>query len=113
MTGLSIRSVQQQPVATTAARVRLHLGGRVWVQPEFPKARGALPRTASPPAPAPQLQAQQRGEPGLQRGDGSRRSGDEAPHERARGVHQGLDGAQRGDSQVPTSIFHESAEPSA
>lgn len=102
MIGLYIRSVQQQPVETAAAGVRLHLRGRVWVQPEFPKARWTLPRTASSPDPAPQLEAQQHSEPRLQRGDGSWWSGDEAPYERARGVHQGLDSTQRGDSQVLT-----------
>lgn len=88
-------SVQQQQVETSATRVRFHLGGRVRLQSQFSE---TAPRAASSHRPTPQLQTRRHCEPSW--GDGPRWSGDQTPHERARGVHQGLDSTQRGDSQV-------------
>lgn len=99
----NVHSVEQQQVETSSSRVRLHLRGRVWLQPELSQARRTLVRAASSPRPAPRFQDERRGRSGRRwRGSTGWRRG-EAPHERAGGVHQGLDGAQRGDRQVNLS----------
>lgn len=76
-------SVQQQQVETAATRVRLHLRGGVWLQQEFPEARRTLPRTASPPRPAPQLQTWHRRQSRLQWRDGPWWDRGQTPHEGA------------------------------
>lgn len=93
-------SVQQQQVETSPTRVRLHLRGRVWLQPEFSKARRTLKCATSSPHSTPRHKARLQREPGHCCGARSQWSGDQTSHERARGVHQGLDSAQRGNSQV-------------